>query len=69
MRIAAVLVLATVLSACGGAGAGGAAPQTTPTTVAPKTTVPAVAGTEAPKDYSPGKTANPSASPDEYFGY
>ena len=69
MRIVAVLVLATVLAACGGAGAGGAAPQTAPTTVPAKTAVPAVAGTEPPKDYGPGKTANPSSSPDEYFGY
>ena len=69
MRIVAVLVLATVLAACGGAGAGGAAPQTAPTTVPAKTAVPVVAGTEAPKDYSPGKTANPSSSPEEYYGY
>ena len=69
MRIAAAFVLATVLGACGGAGAGGAAPQTAPTTVPAKTAVPVVAGTEAPKDYSQRKTANPSSSPEEYYGY
>ena len=69
MRIVTAFALATVLGACGGAGAGGAAPQTAPTTVPAKTAVPAVAGTEAPKDYGPGKTANPSASPEEYSGY
>ena len=60
------LALAALLSACGGAGAGGAVPQTAQTV---KTAAPAVAGTEAPKEYSPGKTANPSSSPDDYIGY
>jgi hypothetical protein len=32
------------------------------------TAAPAVAGTEGPKQYNSGKTANPSASPDGY-GY
>lgn len=63
---ATVLALAAVLSACGGAGAGGAAPQTS---VPAKTAVPVVAGTEAPKEYNPGKTADPMASPDDYYGY
>ena len=62
------LVLATLLAACGGAGAGGAAPQRV-TTSAATTTAPAVAGTEAPKEYPAGKTANPSSSPDDYMGY
>ena len=61
--------LAAVLSACGGAGAGGAAPQTVQT-AAPATTAnaapPAVAGTEAPKQYDTGKTPSPSAP--NYYG-
>lgn len=67
--LGSVLALAALLSACGGAGAGGTVPQTAPTSAPAKTSGPAVAGTEAPKDYNPGKTANPSSSPDEYYGY
>lgn len=57
-----LLGLVVVLSACGGAGSGG----TTPKPTAPGASVPAVAGTEQPKDYP--KTG-PSASPDPYYGY
>ena len=57
--------VALVLSACGGAGAGGAAPS--PASTQPSA-APAVAGTEEPKQYNPGKTADPNASPD-YYGY
>ena len=60
------LVLAALLAACGGAG--GATPQRVTTTAA-TTSAPAVAGTEAPKEYPAGKTANPSSSPDDYMGY
>ena len=60
------LVLAALLAACGGAGGG--TPQRVTTTAA-TTTAPAVAGTEAPKEYPAGKTANPSSSPDDYMGY
>ncbi len=61
-----LLSLAVVLGACGGAGSGGA---TAPKTAAPQTAVPVVAGTEAPKEYNPGKTADPNASPEDYYGY
>jgi hypothetical protein len=57
-----LLVFIVLLSACGGAGSGG----TTPKPAAPGTSVPAVAGTEQPKDYP--KTG-PSASPEGYYGY
>ena len=60
------LALAILLSACGGAGAEGGAPQKA-TTPGPAATT--VAGTEAPKEYPAGKTANPSSSPDDYMGY
>jgi len=63
------LVLAALLGACGAAGAGGAAPQQASTTGPVPTAAPAVAGTEAPKEYNAGKTANPSASPGGYDGY
>ena len=62
-----VLVCGALLSACGGAGAGGTAPQKAQTTAPAATAVPVVGGTEAPKEY-PGKTANPSSSPDGYYG-
>ncbi len=64
-----VLAFAALLSACGGAGAGGTVPQKVQTTGPAGTSVPVVAGTEAPKEYNPGKTANPSSSPADYFGY
>ena len=67
--LGSVLALAALLSACGGAGAGGTVPQTAQTSAPAKMSGPAVAGTEAPKDYNPGNTANPSSSPDEYYGY
>ena len=67
--LVSVLALAGLLSACGGAGAGGTVPRTAETSAQGKTAAPAVAGTEAPKEYNPGKTANPSSSPDEYMGY
>src|SRR5438105_622587 len=57
--------VALVLSACGGAGAGGAAPSPAST---PPSAAPAVARAEEPKQYNPGKTADPNASPD-YYGY
>ena len=63
------LVLAALLSACGGAGAGTGAPQKVTTTGPAATATPAVAGTEAPKQYPAGKTASPSSSPDDYMGY
>ena len=58
----AALAFATVLSACGGAGAGGAAPSQTRSAA---TAVPAVVGTDVPKEY---KTPAPSGSPDD-MGY
>jgi hypothetical protein len=58
-----LLSLAVLLGACGGAGSGG---STAPKTA---TAVPVVAGTEAPKEYNPGKTADPNASPEDYYGY
>jgi ABC-type transport system substrate-binding protein len=58
-----LLAFAMLLGACGGAGSGG----TTPTSAAPATSAPAVAGTEEPKQYNPGKTPSPSAS--DYYGY
>lgn len=64
IKVAALLTFAVLLGACGGAGAGGAAPS--PTRAAGATQVPAVAGTEAPKDY---QTPKPSGSPDDYYGY
>ena len=57
--------VAAVLSACGGGGAGGTAPQTVQTTTPAYTVPPAVAGTEAPKQY-PGKTSSPRAP--GYYG-
>ena len=63
--LVALLSVAVLLGACGGAGSGGAAP----TSAAPPTAVPVVAGTEAPKEYNPGKTADPNASPEDYYGY
>ena len=60
-----LLSLAVLLGACGGAGSGGA---TAPKTNAP-TAAPVVAGTDAPKQYNPGKTADPSSSADPYYGY
>ena len=63
------LALAILLSACGSAGAGGGAPQKATTPGPAATAAPAVAGTEAPKEYPAGKTANPSSSPDDYMGY
>ena len=68
-RRVSVLALAALLSACGGAGAGGTVPQTAQTSAPANTAKPAVAGTEAPKEYNPGKTAAPSSSPDDYMGY
>lgn len=62
-RLVTALTLAAMLSACGGAGAGGAAPSPTRAVI---TAAPAVAGTEAPKEY---KTPKPSGSPDDYIGY
>ena len=70
--LGSVLALAALLSACGGAGAGGTVPQTGLTSAPAKTantSAPAVAGTEAPKEYDYGKTPKPSSSPDEYMGY
>lgn len=52
----ALLAVAVLLAACGGAGSGGA-------------TAPTKAGTEQPKQYDQGKTAAPSGSPDGYYGY
>jgi hypothetical protein len=62
------LALAALLSACGGAGAGDA-PAYRPTVAPAATAVPVVAGTEQPKQYNPGKTADPNASPEDYVGY
>jgi len=67
--IVIVLGLAALLEACGGAGSGGVAPTNATTTGPGASAVPAVAGTEAPKDYNAGKTANPSSSPEGYYGY
>ncbi len=64
-KLLTMFALAGVLSACGGTGAGGATPQ--PSAPA-KTAVPAVAGSEAPKDYGK-QTPKPSGSPDDYYGY
>ena len=61
-----LLSLAVLLGACGGAGSGGAAG---PKTTTPATAAPVVAGTDAPKEYNPGKTADPNASPEDYYGY
>ncbi len=66
--LGSVLALAALLSACGGAGAGGTAPQTAQTPAPAKTSA-AGAGTEAPKEYDYGKTPKSSSSPDEYMGY
>ena len=60
--LVSLLSVALVLSGCGGAGAG-----PSPASIQPSA-APAVAGTEEPKQYNPGKTADPSASPD-YYGY
>jgi hypothetical protein len=62
---ATLLAFAVLFAACGGAGSGGA----TPPSAAPATNAPAVAGTEEPKPYNPGKTASPSASAPDYYGY
>jgi hypothetical protein len=62
--LVSLLSLAVLLGACGGAGSGGA---TAPKTSAPSA-APVVAGTDAPKEYNPGKTMDPSATPD-YYGY
>jgi hypothetical protein len=64
--IVLVLVLASGLAACGSAGSGGSTPRSSDPA---KTATPAVAGTEAPKDYNTGKTPKPSGSPDDYMGY
>jgi hypothetical protein len=61
-----LLSLAAVLGACAGAGSGGG---TAPQTSTPPTAAPVVAGTEAPKQYDPGKTKDPSASAEDYYGY
>jgi hypothetical protein len=61
-----LLAIAVLLGACGGAGSGGGA---APRTSGPPASAPAVAGTEAPKQYDSGKTKDPSASPDDYYGY
>lgn len=53
--VAALLASAVLLSACGGAGAGG-------------TPAPTGAGAE-PKYYDRGKTAAPTGSSDGYYGY
>ncbi len=64
--LVSLLALAAALGACGGAGSGGG---TAPTASTPPTATPIVAGTEEPKQYNPGKTADPNASPDPYYGY
>lgn len=64
--LVSLLLLVAALGACGGAGSGGAA---APKTSTPPTASPVVAGTEEPKQYNPGKTADPSASPEDYYGY
>src|SRR5258707_15107014 len=61
----ALFALAVLLAACGGAGSGGTIAPTTSS----RTAAPAGAGTEPPKQYAPGKTADPSASPDGDYGY
>ncbi len=61
-----LLSVAVLLAACGGAGSGGAAG---PETTTPPAAAPVVAGTDAPKEYKPGKTADPNASPEDYYGY
>jgi len=61
-----LLSLAAVLGACSGAGSGGA---TAPQTSTPPTAAPVVAGTDEPKQYDPGKTKDPTASPEDYYGY
>jgi len=63
--LVSLMSVAVMLSACGGAGSGGASPS--PASSQPSA-APAVAGTEEPKQYNPGKTADPNASPD-YYGY
>jgi len=55
-----------VVAALSGCTTGGAS---APKTSTPPTAAPVVAGTEEPKQYNPGKTADPSASPDDYYGY
>ena len=67
--IVIAFALSALLDACGGAGSGGAGPKNATTTAPTVSAVPAVAGTEAPKDYNAGKTANPSSSPEGYTGY
>jgi hypothetical protein len=64
--LVSLVSVAVLLGACGGAGSGGAG---APKASTPPTTVPVVAGTEEPRQYNPGKTADPSASPDDYYGY
>jgi len=64
--LVSLLLLAAALGACGGAGSGGPA---APKTSTPPSAAPVVAGTEEPKQYNPGKTADPSASPEDYYGY
>ena len=64
--LVSLVSVAVLLGACGGAGSGGAS---APKTSTPPTAAPVVAGTEEPKQYNPGKTADPSASPDDYYGY
>jgi hypothetical protein len=66
MKFMITIVLASVLAACGSAGSGGSTPRSSEPA---KTATPAVAGTEAPKDYNTGKTPKPSGSPDDYMGY
>jgi hypothetical protein len=61
-----MIVIVLVLAACGSAGSGGSTPRSSDPA---KTATPAVAGTEAPKDYNTGKTPKPSGSPDDYIGY
>jgi len=63
-----MLAFGALLSACGGAGAGGTTPQKAQPTAPAGTSVPAAAETEAPKQYDYGKTATPSSSPNGY-GY
>lgn len=62
--LASLVSVALVLCACGGAGGGAPSRASTQPSAAP-----AVAGTEEPKQYNPGKTADPNASPDDYYGY
>jgi hypothetical protein len=63
--LVSLFVIASALGACGGAGSGGAA---APVTSSPPSAAPIVAGTQEPKPYPGGKTADPNASPD-YYGY